>query len=484
MNTTVLPQFDATKPGGPTLPLEPLPPQTSSITLPISIPISRISEELEDIASRHWEIPAKTFSTDFAGLGAQFKVYGYVTTSNVVVSGTGRKLRVSVKYGGAIKIRVRGKGWLGYTSWSSAATLGIEGKASASTRIAIDKDWRFKTQNLAVDVDISDVDVGFEDFGLANTWNNYIEAYAERELKRELKELIEGADFLKPEASKWWRRLCTNLPIAYPGILPQSDLFLEFRPLKARVIHPRITEKAVKIQLGLDFSTRVLAHSTEPDCPLPKRLVVERPAPSSVSVRLPIDVKYLTVDDILDTKEVVNVINAKLSKAIDDSEIGKYFSGVIESIKMEPYGQRLLVAVNIEIKGNSLIERPVTVTIYLAARPRLDAEQRQIQFTDIAVDSASKNELVAELADEFVEPWLREFLSTFEGTPIDLSRMYEEVVAQGNAILEDIGDLGKLDEFVDIRIMLKEVDVAEIGIGSEYLRFVVQLGGDVAVAVE
>ena len=476
-------QLDANRPEKVTPSLTALPEQRSSMTVPISVSLSSIRAELDEVISRRWTIPAERFSWGPRFLGGQFKVFGHLTARNVEVRGADNRLTVSATYSGTIKIRHRGRGPFGYTRWTIPATFGVRGSARVSSDIRINENWLFETSGLSVNVNIRDIDPGFEDHGLANLWNEYIEESVEDELTDGVRRTISEGNFVRPHARRWWNRFCGSFRIENDLLPPESQLRVEVKPLSVRVAQPQVSTTDVRLQLGIDFAMRVVDNQTSPRCPFPTRLVLVDPAPASISLMLPVDIRYATLNGTL--SQLLEPLNKALEKEIENTGAAQYLSGTIEALRLGPYGSGLLLEadINVRVVGCTSSFCESQGTLYFAVQPILKTNTQNIVMRKVTIDIDSQNKLFAALGGTLAKPWLRELEANLEGQSIDLTPTLEQLRGEANETLVSLGDHVSNQGAHEVRSSVENLRLTDLDIGPEYLRLIAMATGRVDVVV-
>ena len=453
------------------------------MTVPISVALSSIRAELDEVISGRWTIPAERWSWGLRIAGGQFKVYGHLTVRHVEVRGAGNKLTVSATSSGTVKIRHRGRGPFGYTRWTIPATFGVSGSARVSSDIRINENWIFETSGLSVNVNVRDIDPGFEDHGLANSWNDYIEEHLQDELKNKVRRAISEGNFVRPQAQKWWNRLCGSFRIEDDFSPPESQLRVEVRPLSVRVTQAQVSKTDVHLQLGIEFAMRVVDNQTYPRCPFPEKLVLVNPAPASIKVVLPADIRYATLNGTL--SQLLEPVNKGLEKERADAGTAQYLSGTIEALRLGPYGSGLLLEadINVRVVGCSSSFCESQGTLYFAVQPILKANAQKIVMTKVTIDFDSRNKLVAALGGTLAKPWLRELEAKLEGQSIDLTPMLEQLRDEANETLVSLRAYVGNPRVYEVRSSLKNIRLTDFDIGSEYLRLIATATGRLDVVV-
>ena len=259
-------------------------------------------------------------------------------------------------------------------------------------------------------------------------------------------------------AKREWDKLCRSVPFG-----SDSQLWLEIKPVTARAAQLQIDSDNIRFQLGLDAQTRVITEETQPDCPFPETLILEAPHPGHIEIMLLAEIDYATLEAIL-AKEVVG------------KTFGEDISVTVEAVKLRPHGDSLLLETMVAAKAAGWLGTRAEGTLYLLAKPQLDAEAQTITLSGAALDTASRNALVDAMGEAF-EPLLLRSLGN--RMTLDLGPKHKELRARADAALDA---LSSGDVAVDGRV--EDVRLSRLDIEREHLRLVAAARGSVTASVQ
>ena len=450
-------RFDAEEPKAETPPLPPLKAQQSKITLPVSIPIDAVRDILEQTVPREQtgrEAYKERIDILIGSTSVDIRIDWKVNRTDFEVAGDNDTLRVKAGVSGQATVRAKYKGP------SASADITLQGTASLDARPRLDSKWHLTTPELSMDIRLNraKVKVGPVSVSVRGKIRPKLNSFA-KEQRDKIKRRIAEDGSLRTAAKENWEKFCRSVSLG-----SDTGLWLEIKPVAARTAQPRISNENISLQLGLDAETRVVTKETNPDCPFPEELFIEAPQLGYIEIVLPVEIDYLTLETALEN-EIVG------------KTFGKDISVRVETVSVRPHGGSLLlkVEVAVQVADGGWFDSRAEGTLYLLARPQLVADSQMITLTDVQLDTASRDVLVA-IIGEAVEPLL---LRAVEGqTTLDLEPKYREIRDRANAALKAFSsdDLAVDGEIEDVR--LTSVDV-----GPDRLRVVANARGRVAVVV-
>lgn len=372
-------RFDATPPKLDTSTLLPLPTTTSAITLPIHVPIENVREFLQSkIPQRFSGVKTKRV-IDTPILKVSARTSWAVSRSDfTVVSNDRLKLTSNITGDGNVYVKNLGR----------VLRTNLNGPFSVVAKPIITTNWRLSVPHFQITARLHSA--GVRIFGVWFSVKGIVQPKLNQfaaQQSRILRDKIAEADFLEVAAKKHWRELCQSFPLG-----SDTGLWLEVKPVSAHVAQPEITEKNIRLQLGLVAETRVVARQTVPICPFPQALIIEPPREGRIEIVVPAEIDYSVLQDIV-------------SRQVVDKTIGKDVSITIKNISLRPHGESLLLKTVLVIGTSKWLGTRAEGTLYLSARPILDAEEQTVKLVDIELDTASRSVLVA-IAGEAVEPIL------------------------------------------------------------------------------
>ena len=450
-------RFDAEEPKAETPPLPPLKAQQSKITLPVSIPIDAVRDILEQTVpgeqSGH-EAYKERIDILIGSTSVDITIDWKVNRNDFEVTGDNDTLRAKAGVSGQATVRAKYKGP------SASADLTIQGSASLAARPRLNSNWYLTTPELSMGIRLkrAKVKVGPVSVSARGKIQPKLNSLAVEQSKNIERKIVED-DSLKTAAKANWEKFCRSVSLG-----SNTGLWLEIKPVAARTAQPRINNENISLQLGLDAETRIVTKETNPDCPFPEELFIEAPQRGHIEIVLPVEIDYLTLETALENE-------------IAGKTFGKDISVRVETVSVRPHSGSLLLKaeVAVQVADGGWFDARAEGTLYLLAQPQLVADSQMITLTDVQLDTASRDVLVATIG-EAVEPLL---LRVLEGrTPLDLEPKYREIRDRANAALRAFSsdDLSVDGEIEDVR--LTSVDV-----GPDRLRVVANARGRVAVVV-
>ena len=324
----------------------------------------------------------------------------------------------------------------------------LKGPLSIVAQPKINPNWRFAVPNLSITAKLEKARVR-----ILRWWvsvHKIIQPRFDKMIKKEtqkLKKLIAGNDFLEVAARKHWKELCRSLPLG-----SDTGLWLEVKPVAARAAQPIIDQDNIRLQLGLDAHTRVVTEQTKPDCPFPRSLIIESPKDGRIETTLPAQIDYLTLKKTF-TKQVVG------------KTIGEDIVLIIEDINIRSHGSSLLLETEIIVLTKGWVDTRVKGTLYLLVQPHLNADEKTITFSNVKLDTSSKNKLVA-IVGEAIEPILLNYIksrATFDLKPV----LDGQLRNLANAALT-----GLSSESLSIDGHVEDIRLARLDVGPSYLQLV------------
>ena len=443
--------FDAIPPKLDTSTLLPLPNTSSTITLPIYVPIETVRDFLQSKIPQQFSGTETERVIDTPILRVSATTSWAVKRTNLtLVSNDGLTLTSNISGEGHIYVKRLGR----------VLRAKLSGSFGVVARPVITTNWRLSVPNLRLTARLGTAKVR-----ILGGWFN-VREIAQSKLNRETKKLssilrnqIAEEDFLEVASKKHWRKLCQSFPLG-----SDTGLWLEVKPVSAQVAQPGITDKNIRLQLGLIAKTRVVARKTMPVCPFPQALVIEPPRSGRVEIAVPAEISYSALQDII-------------SLHVVDKRIGKDVTVTIKDISLRPHGESLLLKTLVVIRHSSWLGTRAEGTLYLSARPMLNTEEQTIKLVDIELDTASRNVLVA-IAGEAIEPIVLDAIkgrATVELQPL----LGDELQGKANAAIRGLSSSGfALDGKV------KDIRLIRLNVGPSHLQLIGSASAKVGAAVQ
>jgi len=447
-------RHDAERPTHKTPELEPLAEHLSRATIPVSVPIAAIGEALERETPKQESGSRKnSFGRSFA----QSELSWNLSRSRLQVLSRSGALDIATELRG----EARATGTLQLIRKFDVNTSGdVLANVSLTASPTLESNWRVSPNLSEVEIDIQKAEIPIKHIGNLDIRGDILPGVriTADALRTQLNQSVARSDFFEQAARKGWKRLCGSTPLG-----EDSDLWLETRPVVARAAQVRIGRKDIRATIGVEVETRILTEQTQPECPFPGTLLLEKPKPGSFEIIMPTIIDYETLERTL-AEEVVG------------KSLGKNISIAIKGIRIRPYAEMLLLETAVAVETDYLSGTAAKGTLYVVAEPKLDAKAQTITLENITLETDSQN-LLFSMAGKAAEPLLLEAVS--KRLPFDLGPKLEELRdGAEDAILalssENISVTGKVN-----RVRLTRLDV-----GPEHLRLVLTAEGRVGARVQ
>jgi len=228
------------------------------------------------------------------------------------------------------------------------------------------------------------------------------------------------------------------------------------RPETAHTTQVLTDGENLVLHIGVTAETSVSGDSSRPQCEFPQRLIIrDEQEPVNIEATLPINLRYPDLSTVI-AQEVVG------------TDVGGDLL-TIDSIAVYPHGTSLLVEAQVR-ESRARLRPTWEGTVYIAAKPQLSADGRQIELTDVTIDTESEY-LLQEIIGEVAEPLLA---GAIDGKKIwDLEPVLRRIEEEGN---EALGRLST--DRVNVDASVDRVELTRIDIGPQALRLVVTAKGE------
>lgn len=447
-------KFDAKKPVPKAPVLEPLAEQLSRATIPVSVSIAAVEEALER------RTPKRESGFEKNVLGGRFvqsELSWDLARSDLRVSGRSGALSVATELSG----EARATGTLRLIRKVDVSAQGdILAGVSLTASPTLETNWRISPNLSEVKIDIQRADIPVKRIGNLYVGEHIlpgVEITAEG-LRTQLNRSVARSDFFRQAAQKGWKRLCASTPLG-----DDSGLWLETKPVLARATQVRIGRKDIRATIGIEVKTRVLSEETQPKCPFPKTLLIEKPKPGDFEIVMPTIINYKTLERTL-AEEVVG------------KSLGKNVSVVIKGIRIRPYGEQLLLETKVAVEADVLSGTETKGTLYVLAEPKLNVEAQTITLENVALETDSQNVLFS-MAGKAAEPLLLDTVSRH--IPLDLGLKLEELRDMAEKTLSTLSS-----ENVSVTGKVRRVRLTRLDTGPEHLRLVLTAEGRMRARVK
>ena len=447
-------RYDAERPDIKTPELEPLAERLSRATIPVSIPIAAVEEALER------KTPKQESGSRKNSLGRSFaesELSWNLNRSPLQVSSRRDVLNIATELNG--EARAAGAIQLA-RKIDFNASGDVLASASLTASPTLETNWRVSPNLSEVKVDIQRADLPIRRIGNLDVRRHILPAVeiTADKLRTQLNRSVSRSDFFEQAARKGWKRLCGSTPLG-----EDSVLWLETRPVVARAAQIHIGRKDIRTTIGVEVRTRILTEQTQPQCPFPKTLLLEKPKPGGFEIIMPTIVDYETLERTL-AEEAVG------------KSLGKNISIVIKGISIHPYEKMLLLKTSVSVETDYLSGSAARGTLYVIAEPKLDARAQTITLENVRLDVDSQNVLFS-IAGKAAEPLLLEAVS--KRLPFDLGPKLEELRDSAEDAI-----LALSSENVSVAGKVHRVRINRLDVGPEYLRLVLTAEGRVSARVQ
>lgn len=446
-------RFDAERPTSKTPVLEPLAERLSRATIPVSVSIAAVGEALERRTPKQESDLRKNV---LGGRFVQSELSWGLARSDLRVSGRSGVLSVATELRG----EARAAGMLQLIRKVDVSAQGdVLARVSLTASPTLKTNWRISPNLSEVKVNIQRADIPVKHIGNLDVGKHIlpgVQTTAEG-LRAQLNRSVARSGFFRQAAQKGWKRLCASTPLG-----EDSGLWLETKPVVARAAQIRIGRKEIRTTIGVEVKTRILTEETQPECPFPKTLLIEKPKPGGFEIVMPAIIDYETLGQTL-AEEVVG------------KSLGKNVPVVIKAIKIRPYGEQLLLQTKVAVEADLLSDTEAKGTLYALAEPKLNAEAQTITLENMALETDSQNVLFS-MAGKAAEPLLLEAVS--KHIPFDLGPKLEEIRDGAENTLSALSS-----ENVSVTGKVRQVRLTRLDVGPEHLRLVLTAEGRVRARV-
>lgn len=435
-------EFSSVEPESETPELEPLESQESTLFVPFSISVDLLENALEIMLPRSaseskeiWEVPSVDLIQSWkrSGLTLAGKNNGFIVEGDASATFRLKSFRASV-------------------------SADVEGRVRGVVQPRLDANW-----NVPSVVDVRITNPSFSSKVLFGRWEvpalfeRYVRSL-ERGFERKLISFLQENLPIKRLASEVWENFCGSIRVS-----ENPEGWLEIHPLRIRAAQPVIDERTASLHLGLDVRFKLTSEKTIPTCAFPEGIdLVETPPTSEVRVILPAYVDY-------------GALTEALKKLTVGRHRGKNIVVTVEDINVRPYGASLLLAVDLSIVVPRLFGTRARGSVYIVAKPTIDAEKSTLIIGNVELDTESRN-IVLSLIGELAE---RKIKGIFEQDLVYNLKPVERMLAdQAHSTFKTLpagpfSIVGKVED-----ISFKRVDI-----GPSEVRVVANALGTVAVEV-
>lgn len=447
-------RFDAERPTPRTPVLEPLAERLSRAIIPVTVPIAAVGEALERRTPKE---ESGSIKNALEGRFAESELSWNFMRSDLRVSGRSGALSVATELSG----EARATGAIRLIRKINFSSRGdVLADVSLTAHPILKTNWRVSPDLSEVKIDIQRADIPIKRIGNLDVKKHILPGIAitADKLRTQLNRSAARSDFFRQAAQKGWKRLCGSTPLG-----EDSGLWLETKPVVARAAQIRIDRKEIRATIGVEVKTRILTEKTQPRCPFPKTLLIEKPEPGGFEIVIPAIIDYETLERTL-AEEVVG------------KSFGKNISVVIKAIEVRPYGEQLLLETKVAVETGLPYGTETRGTLYLLAEPKLNAKSQTIRLENVELETDSQNMLFS-MAGKAAEPLLLEAIS--RRIPFDLGPKLKEFRDGSEDAISALSS-----ENVSVTGKVHRVRLARLDVGPEHLRLVFTAEGRVKATVQ
>jgi hypothetical protein len=352
------------------------------------------------------------------------------------------------------------------------ANAEIRGNVTVTSRPRLAAAWRVEP-NLAAQVSLGDTNVSVA--GAHINVPHQVKPFLDKAVSDQLAAVqarMRNDPTFEQNARKQWAKACRSIPLQGTGATPNvPPLWLEMRPIRAIATQPKVDSSAVTLLLGIEAETRVTEAQTTPECPFPATISIIPPTPGRVSIGLPVDVSFTTLNKVVEKELVGKTFPEDGSGPVDVT---------VKDANVAASGDRLLISLLVNAKEKkSLFGFAAEATIHIWGRPVLDPVQQTVRLTDVqlAVESEAAFGLLGGAARAAV-PHLQRTLA--QKAVIDLKPFASNAQKK---LAEAIADYQKNANGVKVTTEITSLRLADIAFDSKTLRVIVETDGDINVAI-
>ncbi|NVN87514.1 MAG: DUF4403 family protein [Rhodopseudomonas sp.] len=467
--------------------LPPLPPvRSSTIVVPVGIPLTAIRDLVDKTAPRNFDGKAdnplsqilKNADITWTAARGPINVTGAQSqlTMAASISGTlNAKGSLDSKTKGAVD-NALGKllgdklaNQVGVNIKSLNANADIKGSITLSARPTLLPNWRVEP-NLTAQVVLGDSNVAVA--GARLNVPAQVKPAIDKAVNDQLAKLqqrIRDDSTLERNARREWSRICRSIPLQ--GAAVTRGFWLELRPTKAIAAQPRIDAGRVILTLGIEADTRITTTQTKPECPFPATLDIVAPEAAGVKIAVPVDIPFAELDRIVESQLAGKTFPEDGSGAV---------SITVGSTAVTPSGDRLLISLQVAAKEKaSLFGLSSQATLHIWGKPVLDQEQQKLRLTnlELAVESEAAFGLLGNTARAAV-PYLMKVIA--EKAVIDLKPAATNAQRRIGTM---IAEYQKNEDGIRIASEISGLRLADLAFDARIMRVTTQAEGMLEVTV-
>ena len=337
--------------------------------------------------------------------------------------------------------------------WQWPEVYDIEANIAAESRPRIENEWRVKAN--VSELSITGIDAKM--LWIPVGWIPYVRSRIRSRIRSELNDVVPRMESrvsrtIEDKMRQAWNYLCSDYVVR-----PDLGLQMTIHPKTIYTEQPRIRPTSIRLALGVEGDVRVSSDTTSNasrQCRFPSSAHVTELAAGEVAFLVPGEITY-----------------RRLSEVLTDSIRGKSFGRLIEvtvdSLAVQPHGPFVLIRADVMMRKPGWFGARAKGAVYVWGVPRIDRESQELGLTIAGLDTESRH-AIARVIGEFSERWIYDAFSRrlIELRP-HMERIGERVDSTGTW-----STAGLEGEFA-----LDSIEVVDVQIGAEYLRFVAEGAG-------
>jgi hypothetical protein len=470
--------------------LPPLPPvpRTSSISVPVTIPLTAIRDAVDRGAPRNF---AGKANNPVSQILQNADINWTAARGPITATGAQNVVSLSTPLTGTLNVTgslsANAKGALGDALGSLLggkvakqigsvnikalnANAEIHGNVAMTAQPTLSANWRIEP-NLAAQVDLGDTAISVA--GARVSVPAQVKPVIDKAVNDQIATLqtrIRNDPALEQNARREWSKICRSIPLQ-GAASALKGLWLELRPTRAIAAQPRVDASAVMLILGIEAETRITSSETKPDCPFPATLSIVPPGPGKLDIAVPIDMPFVELNKIVEAQFAGKTFPEDGSGSVDVT---------VKRATVAASADRLLISLLVNAKEKkSLFGLGGEANVYIWGRPVIDQAQQTLRLTDIqlAVESEAAFGLLGAAARE-AAPYLQKVLA--EKAAVDLKPFASNAQKRIAAV---IADYQKSEDGIRVDAEVTSLRLNGIAFDSKTLRVIAQAEGSINVEV-
>lgn len=426
----------------------PLPQPTSTINIPLEIPLDYLEQHLNNGLK---ELIYSENGLDVGnGISTDIEVF---RTGQLKMSSHGEnilRVRLPMRLKGNLKIEKKIFGQR--LSTSIPYDEGLSPVVLFSPKIG--KDWDVAINNLTIES--WGRSLKYNLLGYEVDFDPIIKSRVENVLRNQLGSQGLSRISFKKMATEAWEAFGQPFSIGQGEV----ETYIQTVPQKIKINEKLTSDNKLKLNIGLEGVVTTYFGQRPPvqASPLPG-LYYNDDTTNRLDITLPLAISYSTLDDFL-RKE----LSGKTFKVDNQTNF------IPKALSTQSFGDRALVQMDFTLERSG--RKDVTGEIFLVGKPTFEQERQAIVFEDIDFDINSKN-ILANNASWLKQAQLLDLISKHAFFPIGPH------IDQARLLLQQRGYL--TTDFVDLRVLRPELDVAGIYVTDTDVRLYLHTSGEMEV---